>query len=83
MISEIDNQKMRVFLSDVMSDVERDGKGGRVSLPFGRQSRLARLYPSLELDFSLDGIVQLVGVYPVMKRVSRRCLQWKGCGKGI
>lgn len=37
MISEIDNQKMRALLSDVMSDVERDGKGGRVSIPFGRQ----------------------------------------------
>ena len=37
MISEIDNGKMRVFLSDVMFDVERDGKGGRVSIPFGRQ----------------------------------------------
>ena len=37
MISEIDNGKMRVFLSDVMFDVERDGKGGRISIPFGRQ----------------------------------------------
>ena len=37
MISEIDNGKMRVFLSDVMFDVERDNKGGRVSIPFGRQ----------------------------------------------
>ena len=37
MMSEIDNGKMRVFLSDVMFDVERDGKGGRVSIPFGRQ----------------------------------------------
>ena len=36
MMSEIDNGKMRVFLSDVMFDVERDGKGGRVSIPFGR-----------------------------------------------
>ena len=37
MMGEIDNGKMRVFLSDVMFDVERDGKGGRVSIPFGRQ----------------------------------------------
>ena len=37
MMSEIDNGKMRVFLSDVMFDVERDGKGSRVSIPFGRQ----------------------------------------------
>lgn len=37
MMSEIDNGKMRVFLSDVMFDVERDRKGGRVSIPFGRQ----------------------------------------------
>ena len=37
MMSEIDNGKMRVFLSGVMFDVERDGKGGRVSIPFGRQ----------------------------------------------
>lgn len=37
MMSEIDNGKMRVLLSDVMFDVERNGKGGRVSIPFGRQ----------------------------------------------
>lgn len=37
MMSEIDNGKMRVFPSDVMFDVERDGRGGRVSIPFGRQ----------------------------------------------
>ena len=36
MISEIDNGKMRVFLSDVMFDQETDGKGGRVSIPFGK-----------------------------------------------
>lgn len=36
MMSEIDNGKMRVFLSDVMFDAERDGKGGRVSIPFGK-----------------------------------------------
>ncbi|MDM8289234.1 hypothetical protein QUW41_07940 [Slackia piriformis] len=36
MMSEIDNGKMCVFLSDVMFDVERDGKGGRVSIPFGK-----------------------------------------------
>ncbi|WP_270573715.1 hypothetical protein [Candidatus Collinsella stercoripullorum] len=36
MMSEIDNGKMRVFLSDVMFDVKRDGKGGRVSIPFGK-----------------------------------------------
>lgn len=37
MMGEIDNGKMRVFLSDVMFDVEREGKGGRVSIPFGRK----------------------------------------------
>ena len=37
MISEIDNGKMRVFLSDVMFDQEVDGKGRKVSIPFGRQ----------------------------------------------
>ena len=36
MMSEIDNGKMRVFLSDVMFDTEHDGKGGRVSIPFGK-----------------------------------------------
>lgn len=36
MMSEIDNGKMRVFLSDVMFDTERDGKGGRASIPFGK-----------------------------------------------
>lgn len=38
MMGEIDNGKMRVFLSDVMFDVERDAKGGRVSIPFGRKA---------------------------------------------
>lgn len=37
MISEVDNGKMRVFLSDVMFDQEADGKGRKVSIPFGRQ----------------------------------------------
>ena len=37
MISEVDNGKMRVFLSDVMFDQETDGKGRKVSIPFGRQ----------------------------------------------
>ena len=37
MISEVDNGKMRVFLSDVMFDQETDGRGRKVSIPFGRQ----------------------------------------------
>lgn len=37
MISEVDNGKMRVFLSDAMFDQEEDGKGRKVSIPFGRQ----------------------------------------------
>lgn len=37
MISEVDNGEMRVFLSDVLFDQESDGKGRRVSIPFGRQ----------------------------------------------
>ena len=37
MISEVDNGKMRVFLSDVMFDQEEDGAGRKVSIPFGRQ----------------------------------------------
>ena len=36
MMSEIDNEKMRAFLSDVMFDTERDGKGRRVLIPFGK-----------------------------------------------
>lgn len=36
MISEIDNGKMRVFLSDVMFDQATDGKGREVSIPFGK-----------------------------------------------
>ena len=36
MMSEIDNGKMRVFLSDVLFDVEAEGSA-RVSIPFGRQ----------------------------------------------
>ena len=35
MVSEIDNGKMRVFLSDMLFDVEGEG-GSRVSIPFGR-----------------------------------------------
>lgn len=37
MISEVDNGKMRVFLSDAMFDQEEDGSGRKVSIPFGRQ----------------------------------------------
>ncbi|WP_417046795.1 hypothetical protein [Enorma massiliensis] len=36
MISEVDNGKMRVFLSDVMFDQEEGGKGRKVTIPFGR-----------------------------------------------
>ena len=36
MVSEIDNGKMRVFLSDMLFDVEGEG-GSRVSIPFGRR----------------------------------------------
>ena len=36
MITEVDISKMRVFLSDVMSDREQDGKKKRVAIPFGR-----------------------------------------------
>lgn len=35
-VSEIDNGKMRVFLSDMLFDVEGEG-GRRVSIPFGRR----------------------------------------------
>lgn len=37
LITEVDVSKMRIFLSDVMFDKETDGKGRRVSIPFGRQ----------------------------------------------
>lgn len=36
LINEIDAGKMRVFLSDVMFDTEKDGEGRRVPIPFGR-----------------------------------------------
>ena len=36
MINEVDVSKMRVFLSDVLFDKERDGKK-RISIPFGKQ----------------------------------------------
>lgn len=36
MISEVDNGKMRVFLSEVMFDQEIDGKGRKVSIPFDK-----------------------------------------------
>ena len=36
LINEIDAGKMRVFLSDVMFDSEKDEKGRRVPIPFGK-----------------------------------------------
>lgn len=36
LVNEIDAGKMRVFLSDVMFDRERDGKGRSVPIPFGK-----------------------------------------------
>ena len=36
MINEVDVSKIRVFLSDVLFDKERDGKK-RISIPFGKQ----------------------------------------------
>lgn len=37
LINEVDVSKMRIFLSDVLFDKESDGKGKRVSIPFGKQ----------------------------------------------
>lgn len=37
MINEVGAGKMRIFLSDVMFAQEEDGKGQKVSIPFGRQ----------------------------------------------
>ena len=37
LINEVDVSKMRIFLSDVLFDKENDGKGKRVSIPFGKQ----------------------------------------------
>lgn len=36
LINEVDAGKMRVFLSDVMFDQEKDASGRRVSIPFGK-----------------------------------------------
>lgn len=36
MMSGIGDGKIRVFLSDVMFDVKKDERGGRVSIPFGK-----------------------------------------------
>lgn len=36
LINEVDIAKMRAFLSDVMFDVQDDGSGKRVSIPFGK-----------------------------------------------
>lgn len=36
LINEADVSKMRIFLSDVLFDKESDGKGKRVSIPFGK-----------------------------------------------
>ena len=36
LINEIDVSKMRVFLSDVMFDVDKDASGKRVPIPFGK-----------------------------------------------
>lgn len=37
MISEVDNGEMRAFPSHVMFDQEEDGRGWKVSIPFGRR----------------------------------------------
>lgn len=37
LINEVDVSKMRIFLSDVLFDKESDGKGKRISIPFGKQ----------------------------------------------
>lgn len=37
LINEVDMSKMRIFLSEVLFDKESDGKGKRVSIPFGKQ----------------------------------------------
>lgn len=37
LISEVDNGRMRIFLSDVLFDREEHSKGKRVPIPFGRQ----------------------------------------------
>lgn len=37
LVNEVSAGKMRIFLSDVLFDKESDGKGKRVSIPFGRQ----------------------------------------------
>ncbi|MBQ9002769.1 MAG: phage portal protein [Eggerthellaceae bacterium] len=36
LITEVDVSKMRIFLSDVLFDKEGDGKGKRISIPFGK-----------------------------------------------
>ena len=36
LVSEVSVSKMRIFLSDVLFDKESDGKGKRVSIPFGK-----------------------------------------------
>ena len=37
LINEVDAGKMRVFLSDVMFDQEKDTSGRRVPIPFGKR----------------------------------------------
>lgn len=38
LVKEIDAGKMRMFLSDVVHDKDTDGKGKRVSIPFGKNN---------------------------------------------
>ena len=83
MMSEIDNGKMRVFLPDVMFDVERDGKGGRVPTPFGRDDRTV-FRKVMSTENTIHGFAPTLRT-EAQARAFRVTLQTLGdlCGLGI
>ena len=83
LINEIDAGKMRVFLSDVMFDAERDEKGRRVPIPFDKgDCTVFRKVMSTE-----DTIVEFAPALrtDAQSRALRLALQVLGdlCGLGI
>lgn len=83
LINEVDAGKMRVFLSDVMFDTERDNKGRRVPIPFGKgDCTVFRKVMSTE-----DTITEFVPALrtEAQSRALRLALQVLGdlCGLGI
>lgn len=75
MISEEDNGKMRVFLSDVMFDQEEDGKGRKVSIPFGRQDCTV-FRKAMSTEDTIQEFALPCAPTRRRRRCARRCRCW-------